>query len=76
MFLILFSVNCIMCNFLGKSIEGHFVEVEEFLCCKLLDRLCKEPIGHFSVSELVEHLCSGSHPVQATAYHLLTRYIY
>ena len=74
-FLYFSSCNCI-CNFLGKSISGHFVKVEEFLCCKLLNRLCKEPANHFSVSELVEHLCSGSYPVQVTVYHLLTKYVY
>lgn len=62
-----------MCNFVGKNINGHFVKVEEYLCCKLLNRLCKEPVGRFSVSELVEHLCSGSYPVQVTAYWLLIR---
>ena len=62
------------CDFLGKSNDSHFMRVEEFLCCKLLNSLCKEPVGHFSVSELVEYMYSGSYPVQVTAYYLLTRY--
>lgn len=71
-----FSVLLCSYNFLGNGISGRFAKVEEFLCCKLLNRLCKEPVSHFSTSELMDYLCSGSYPVQITAYHLLIRYVY